>query len=150
VSDAPPTMVRATTASGARVMVVVPDLAEPFVDRFGLGDYQPLAKDLAWGAFEDGRLIGVAIMSRLSVKRGRLWLVVTPERRRLGVGKELAWVLAAAAQELNLHYVHFRTRTDDEAPRRLAASLGQPLGRRVDADMVSTVICMPGCRADRL
>jgi GNAT superfamily N-acetyltransferase len=124
-------------------MTVSPDLAEAFVNRYGLADYQPLANDLAWGAFEDAhQLIGVAVLSKL-LRRGRIWFVVTPERRRLGVGSELVAVVTTTAQELGLQYLAFRYRANDAAPQQLVRSLGRPLGRTNDAGIVNTVIVLP-------
>jgi ribosomal protein S18 acetylase RimI-like enzyme len=137
-------MAQAMTASGAKVMAVSPDLAQAFLDRYGLADYEPSADNSAWGAFEDGRqLIGVAVLGTVSSDRGRVWIAVAPERRRLGVGNELAAMITAAAQDLGLQYLALRYRASDPAPRRLAQALGRPLGRRVDAGFVSTVIALP-------
>jgi len=131
------------TASGARIEVLSPDLAQAFLDRHGLTDYGPGPSDLAWGAFEDaGNLIGVGVLAEVTTQRARTWIAVAPERRRLGVGGELASLIVSGAQGLGLRYLACRYRAADAAPYHLAGSLGLPLARRVDEGGTWTVIVL--------
>ena len=131
------------TASGARIETLSLDLAQAFLDRHGLTDYRPGPFDLAWGAFEDaGRLIGAGVLAKVTTPRGRIWIAVAPERRRLGVGSELASLIVTAAQGRGLRYLTCRYRASDAAPHHLAGSLGLPLARRVDQEGMWMVIVL--------
>jgi GNAT superfamily N-acetyltransferase len=132
-----------TTASGARIETLALDLARAFLDRYGLAGYRPAPFDLAWGAFEDsGCLIGVGVVANVTLQGGRTWIAVAPERRRLGVGGELASLIVTAAQRRNLRHLTCRYRVDDPAPHHLAGSLELPLAHQVDGDGTWTVIAL--------
>ena len=132
-----------TTASGARIETLPLDLARSFLGRYGFADYRPAPFDLAWGAFEDsGRLIGVGVLANVTIQGGRAWIAVAPERRRLGVGGELASLIVTAAQRRNLRHLTCRYCVDNPAPHHLAGSLELPVTCQVDEDGTLTVVVL--------
>ena len=66
-----------------------------------------------------------------------------PERRRLGVGSELLSVLAETAAELGLAYLTCEHWAANVAARHLGSTLALPLGRRIEAGLMRTVIVLP-------
>ena len=116
------------------------DHARTFLERYGPSGYQSAEGDRAWGAFEgSGPLVGVGILGARRGCRGRVWIAVAPERRRLGVGSELLGSIVTEAQEEGLGYLTWCHRASEVAPDRLARSLGLLIGRRVVSGMVETV-----------
>lgn len=137
-------MAALTTDSGLRIEAQPVDVAQAFLERYGLPGYRPGDDDLAWGASEgSGPPYGIAVLASIRPPRAHAWIAVGPERRRLGVGLELAAALLRNAQDLDLQYLTGRHRTGEIAPDRLTRSLGVPFGRRVDRHTVWTVIVVP-------
>jgi hypothetical protein len=130
------------TASGASFATLSLGDARTFLERYGPSGFEPADRDRSWGAFEGaGPLVGVGVLAAVAPPRGRAWITVAPERRRLGMGGELAGLVVAAAQQQGLRYLTCGHRAGDPAGDRLARSL--PVARRVSDGVVWTVALLP-------
>lgn len=131
---------RLSTASGAGLRSIPGFMAEGFFER--VAAFQPGSLwEEAWGAFEDRTdLIGAAALARLSDVTYRAHVAVVPERRRLGIGGELATVMVQKAITRNAcRLVGSHLAKSDEA-RMLVESLRLPAARRVADDHVTVVV----------
>lgn len=95
-----------------------------------------LERELAWGAFLDGRIVGVA---RAAVRLPREWVLggvfVVPEFRRRGLGDRLVRSVVEAAEAAGAGIGLF-VREDREPALRLYARQGfRPVGRRLWLDL---------------
>lgn len=92
--------------------------------------------DIAWGAFERGRLVGVA---RAEVRLPRVWVLggvyVEPDARGRGWGRELLGAALRSAESTGAT-VALYVREDRSPARALYESVGfRPVGRRVWVDL---------------
>jgi GNAT superfamily N-acetyltransferase len=120
-----------TTTSGARIEPVTVDAAQSFLRRLDEMDHLPAVVDAAWGAFADTILIGVGVLALSRSLKGRAFVGVARDRRRLGVGTDLLELLVTEAVERDLKTLTCVHSAFDPGPQRLVRSLRLTMARHV-------------------
>jgi GNAT superfamily N-acetyltransferase len=137
-SNVPPTL------SGARIEPIRFSAARTFLQRLDGNAWNIPTTGAAWGAFEHSEaLIGVGVIATSRSSKARAFVVVAPERRRLGVGGELLQILVAHAQAMSLKTLACAHWADDPAPHQLVRSLALTAARRVRDKTTVMVLIVP-------
>jgi GNAT superfamily N-acetyltransferase len=131
------------TASGAKVGPIDPDSAQRLLAR--LGARGPELIEVALGAHEpEGTLIGVAAFGDVGVDHAPLIVAVVPDRRRLGIARELLYALADEAALTGLRWFLVSYPLSDLAADALVRTCGLATARRVVDDTVTAVLDTTG------
>lgn len=112
------------TISGARIEPITVYAANTFFKRLDEMDHPPAVVDAAWGAFADATLIGVSVLALSRSLKGRAFVGVVRDWRRLGVGTDLLGLLVAEAEEGDLTTLTCVHSASDPGAQRLVQSLG--------------------------
>ena len=133
-----------STLSGARILPICPDAYADSLTPFG--DEAVAVRDaiVVWGAFEDdGALIGVGHLRGAVRPSTQAGVMVAPDRRRLGIAKELVQALIHDAALRGFSSLVRTHAPDDLCPLRLAESLGLLVARRIGRFDAATCIWLP-------
>jgi GNAT superfamily N-acetyltransferase len=147
--DVQPVASALTTTSGARIQPITVEVAQTFVQRLDQMDHLPAVVDAAWGAFTDATLIGVGMLAISRSLRGRVFVGVARDRRRLGVGTDLLELLVAEAVARDLTTLRCVHPASDPGAQRLVRALALTTARRVCGKTTVMVVILPKPLADQ-
>jgi GNAT superfamily N-acetyltransferase len=105
--------------------------AKSFLKRLDEMDHVPAVVEAAWGAFVDVTLVGVSVLTLSRSLRGRAFVGVARDRRRLRVGTDLLELLLAEAEERDLTTMTCVHSAVDPEALLLVQSLGLTTACRV-------------------
>lgn len=132
------------TASGARIEPIASEEVRTLVGRYGTVNESATVLDDVWGAFEHRRtLIGIAYLISSRSSAGRGGVAVVPERRGLGVGRDLMRLLVNEAWTRGMRTLAYEHAASDSSSPRLIASLGLTVARRVHDGRALTIVIVP-------
>jgi GNAT superfamily N-acetyltransferase len=140
--DVQPVAKSLTTISGARIEPITVYAAKSFLKRLDQMDHTPAVVDAAWGAFADATLIGVSVLALSRSRKGRAFVGVVRDWRRLGVGTDLLGLLVAEAVARDLTTLTCVHAASDPGPRHLARAFGLTTARRVCAKTAVMVVIL--------
>ena len=130
-----------SSASGARLRSLRPDIAASFFERVIGTCVPPLCWGEAWGAFEDRtEVIGACAVTRATETSARVQVAVVPARRRLGIGRELVDMAIVHAARQGTQTLIGSHEAGANGAVALIASLKVIRARRVRAGQVEVVL----------
>ena len=144
-----------SSASGAQLRSLRPDVAATFFERV-IGTCHPsLSRGEAWGAFKDrSEVVGACAVAEISETSVRVQVAVVPERRHLGIGRELVDIAIAHATRQGARILIGSHEAGAAGALGLIASVNLPCARRVRAGQAEVALFLPmsepsmqeGCR----
>lgn len=131
------------TTSGVRIEPITAYAAKSFLKRLDEMDHIPAVVEAAWGAFADVTLIGVGVLVLSRPPRGRVFVGVARDRRRLRVGTDLLELLLAEAVARGLTALTCIHPALDPGAERLVQFLRLTTARRVVHATAVMVVKVP-------